>query len=97
VVPIEGTAPAATAERSFPHLLDVRCPVSVVLGTGSISVRQCIALDRHGIVPLDQAAGDDLQVLVDGVVVARGEVVIVEDTTAIRLTEILGAGSEGRS
>ena len=69
-------------------LRDVSCPVSVVLGTGSISVRRVLSLDRQSIVRLSQSAGEDLQMVVNGVVVARGEVVVVEDSTAIRLTEI---------
>jgi len=66
----------------------VPCPVSVILGTGTISVRHCLGLTRSSVVPLRQSAGEDLQVVVNGVTVGRGEVVIVEDSTAIRLTEI---------
>lgn len=72
----------------FDPLRDVKCPVSVVLGTGAISVRQVLTLTRHNVLRLDQSAGEDLQMLVNGVLVARGEVVVVEDSTAIRLTEI---------
>lgn len=93
---------AATVERaSTPHFsafLDVRCPVRVVLGTGRITVRQCLALARQSVLRLEQAAGEDLSVHVNDVAVARGEVVIVDDSTAIRLTEITpAAAAEGRS
>jgi flagellar motor switch protein FliN/FliY len=71
------------------RLRDVVCGVDVVLGTGSITVRQCLALKDGSIIPLEQVAGSDLQVIVNGVAIALGEVVIVEDSTAIRLTEIL--------
>ena len=70
------------------RLRDVKCPVSVVLGTGSISVRRVLTLERRSVVRLHQSAGEDLHVIVNGVLVARGEVVVVEDSTAIRLTEI---------
>lgn len=86
-------APAEDARgaggRPFAGLLDVTCPVSVVLGTGVISVRACLALARNSVVRLRQSAGEDLQVFVGRVPIARGEVVIVEDSTAIRLTEML--------
>jgi flagellar motor switch protein FliN/FliY len=72
----------------FAGLLDVGCPISVVLGTGTISVRRCVALSRDSVLRLAQPAGEDLQVFVGGVLVARGEVVIVDDSTAVRLTEI---------
>lgn len=71
------------------RLGDVVCSIEVVLGTGTISVRRCLSLQDGSIIPLQQVAGSDLQVMVNGVPVALGEVVIVEDSTAIRLTDIL--------
>lgn len=85
---VRGDAAPSPDGRPFRLLSDVPCPVSVVLGTGSISVRECLAMSAQSILRLRQSAGEDLQVLVNGVVVARGEVVIVEDSTAVRLTEI---------
>lgn len=69
-------------------LRDVRCPVSVLLGTGTITVRRLLNLDKQDVVRLHQSAGEDLQMLINGVPIANGEVVVVEDSTAIRLTEI---------
>ncbi len=71
------------------RLGDVVCRVEVALGTGTISVRHCLALERGSTIALRQVAGSDLQVMVNGVPVALGEVVIVDDSTAIRLTDIL--------
>ena len=70
------------------RLHDVTCDVHVVLGTGTLSVRECLELRRHSVMRLVQTAGADLQVVVNGVLVAHGEVVIVDDSTAIRITEI---------
>ena len=96
--PTADVAAARVAPGEFARFLDVVCPVSVVLGTGSISVRECIALDRNSVVRLGQAAGEDLHVLAGGVPVARGEVVVVDDTAAVRLTEILKPpAGEGRA
>jgi flagellar motor switch protein FliN/FliY len=80
------------------RLGDEVCRVEVVLGTGSISVRRCLALEDGSVIRLEQVAGSDLQVAINGVPVARGEVVIVEDSTAIRLTDILPppSGAHGR-
>jgi flagellar motor switch protein FliN len=74
--------------KVFQHLLDVRVPVDVLLGCGTISIRQCLAIERNTLVELEQSAGEDLQLDVNGVLVARGEVVIVEDSAALRITEI---------
>lgn len=72
----------------FEALLDVVCPASVVLGTGTITVRQCLALERNSLLELSQSAGEDLQLTVNGVVLARGEVVIIEDSAGLRVTDI---------
>jgi len=101
LVPAEAVPPplqATDAAARFDHLLDVSCPVTIVLGAGHISVRQCLALERDSVVRLAQPAGHDLLVLVGDVPVARGEVVIADDTTAVRVTEIVSTpGLEGRA
>ena len=73
---------------AYQQLLDVQCDASVVLGTGSMTVRQCLALDRNSLVELAQSAGEDLMLQVNGVLLARGEIVIIEDSAALRITEI---------
>lgn len=78
-------------------MLDLRLPVSVLLGTGQISVRECLTLGPRSVVRLNQAAGEDLQVFAGDIAIAKAEVVIVEDSTAVRLTEILkSSGQEER-
>jgi flagellar motor switch protein FliN/FliY len=69
-------------------LSDVSCSVDVWLGTATISVRECLHMKRHSIIRLEQSAGSDMQVVINGVLVAQGEVVIIDDSTAVRLTEI---------
>ena len=83
-------APAVPAPpRPFASMLDVVCRVDVVLGTGSITVRDCLKLQRTSVIRLTQPAGSDLEVRVHGVPTARGEVVIIDDRTAVRVTDIL--------
>lgn len=85
------------APAAIRPLQEVRCDVQIVLGTGSMTVRECLQLQRHSVLRLRQAAGSDLQVTVNGVAVALGEVVIVDDSTAIRITEIVSPSSrDGR-
>jgi flagellar motor switch protein FliN/FliY len=73
----------------FGPMLDVRCPVAVMLGVGTITVGECLALGVNTVLALRQSAGEDLSLTVNGVPLARGEVVIVEDSAALRVTEIL--------
>ncbi len=75
--------------EQFASILDLKLPVGVVLGTGKISVRECLSLAPRSVVRLNQAAGEDLQVIAGEIAIAKAEVVIVEDSTAVRLTEIL--------
>ena len=81
--------PSPAARPGFAVLRHVECRVTALVGTGHLSVRECLALRPQSVLRLDQAAGGDLAVSVNGVSVARGEVTIVEDSTSIRLTEIL--------
>jgi flagellar motor switch/type III secretory pathway protein FliN len=88
---IEGGPTAANLTR----MLDVECGVDFIIGTGRLKVRDCLRLERQSIVRLDQSGGADLELRVHGVPVAVGEVVIMDDITALRLTRILPpAGSE---
>jgi flagellar motor switch protein FliN/FliY len=77
-----------TPSHVFQQLLDVQVPADVLLGTGSVTVRQCLALDRNSLLELRQSAGEDLLLDIRGVNIARGEIVIVEDSAALRITEI---------
>lgn len=81
-------APEQPAGPDFNGLLDLICPVQILIGTGLISVRQCLGLRRHSILRLDPNVGDDLRLVARGVTVARGEVLIVEDSTVVRITDI---------
>lgn len=88
-------ATAGAVAGPFDAYREVVIPVSVVLGTGTISVRHCLALERSSIVRLEQSAGDDLVVIAKGISLARGEVVVVDDSVSIRLTEICRSGLNG--
>ncbi len=74
-------------------LHDVSCRVDVVLGTAAMSVRRCLRLQRGSVLRLAQSAGNDLQVVVNGVAIALGEVVVIDNSTAVRVTDILAPPS----
>jgi flagellar motor switch/type III secretory pathway protein FliN len=69
-------------------MFDVRCAVDFVLGTGTVTMRECLALQRHSVLRLIQREGADLHVSVRGVTIATGEVVIIDDTTALRVSHV---------
>lgn len=82
-------APASPVDTTppFPGLMDVVCRVNIRLGTRRVTVRECLALRQHSIIRLTQPIGDDLHVCVEDVLLARGEVVMVDESTSIRLTD----------
>jgi len=77
----------ATAD-GLSAMFDVKCAVDIVLGTGSLKARDCLRLERQSIVRLTQSAGSDLEVRVHGITVAAGEVVILDDNTALRISRV---------
>jgi flagellar motor switch protein FliN/FliY len=70
-------------------LMDIPLEISVELGRVKMLVREVVELGSGSIVELDKAAGEPVDVLVNGRLVARGEVVVIEDNFGVRVTEIL--------
>lgn len=73
-------------------LMDVPLRISVELGRTRLSVRQVLDLQSGAVVELDRMAGDPVDVLVNDRLMARGEVVVVDDRFGVRLTEIVAGG-----
>jgi flagellar motor switch protein FliN/FliY len=85
----------ATVEgpRNLDSILRIPVTVQVVLGSATMSVSNLLKLGRGAVVPLDHRVGEPVDVVVNGRVVARGEVVVVEDDNSrfgVSLTEIVG-------
>jgi flagellar motor switch/type III secretory pathway protein FliN len=79
-------------------MLDVLCDVDVLVGHGSITVRDCLQLRRNTVIRLNEPAGSDLQLRVEGVPTARGEAAVDDDTTSVRLSEMIAPpNAEGRT
>lgn len=70
-------------------LLDIPLEISVELGRLKMLIKDVIELGTGSIVEIDKAAGEPVDVLVNGRAVAKGEVVVIEDNFGIRITEIL--------
>ncbi|MDI3316505.1 MAG: flagellar motor switch protein FliN [Bacillota bacterium] len=83
-------APRTAQEAAGLELLyDVPLEISVELGRATKSVREVLALGAGSVVELDRAAGEPVDILVNGKLVAHGEVVVVDDNFGIRVTDIL--------
>ncbi|WP_127090869.1 flagellar motor switch protein FliN [Aquabacter cavernae] len=101
----EGNAAAAAADtpagggevfgtgKGLEALMRVPVQLQVVLGSASMPVAQLMKLGRGAVVPLDHRVGEPVDIVVNGRIIARGEVVVVEDDSSrfgVSLTEIVG-------
>ena len=82
-----GERPASASE--FDMILDIPVHLTVELGRTRISIRNLLQLAHGSVVELDGLAGEPLDVLVNGTLIAQGEVVVVNDKFGIRLTDII--------
>ncbi len=85
-----GTISSMSANASqLTRLRDVQLSVTVELGRTSMSVSDVLSLEIGSVIELDRAAGAPIDVRVNGTLLARGEVVVVDDEYAIRVTEMI--------
>lgn len=70
---------------------DIPVQISVVLGKTSMQVNQLLKLGRGAVVELDRKVGEPIDIYVNNRLVARGEVVVVEDRIGVTMTEIIKA------
>lgn len=70
-------------------ILDVSVTVSIEVGRARMSINDLLKLSQGAIIELDRMAGEPLDVLVNGTLVARGEIVVVKEKFGIMLTEVV--------
>ncbi|MFI5932641.1 flagellar motor switch protein FliN [Actinoplanes sp. NPDC051494] len=93
-VATRGGSAAAPMRGGLDMLHDVEMEVSAELGRTRMSVRELLSLSPGAIVELDRAAGSPADLLVNGRLIARGEVVVIDENFGIRITEIVSPGTE---
>lgn len=76
-------------DQNLELILDVPVTLSMELGRSRISIRDLLQLNQGSIVKLDRPAGEPLDVLVNGCLIARGEVVVVNERFGLRITQIV--------
>lgn len=86
---LSGTAPTPSAARPIDFLLDVPLTLSVELGRSKMIVNDLLQLGQGSVVELTKLVGEPLEVLVNEKLIARGEVVVLNDKFAVRLTDII--------
>jgi len=84
-----GGGTADTPVRDINMVLDIPVQLSVELGRTKVSIKHILQLGQGSVVELDALAGEPMDVLVNGYLIAQGEVVVVNDKFGIRLTDVV--------
>ncbi|EAR54364.1 flagellar motor switch protein [Photobacterium sp. SKA34] len=84
------TVPITDDERrKLDTIMDIPVTISMEVGRTQISIRNLLQLNQGSVVELDRIAGESLDVMVNGTLIAHGEVVVVNDKFGIRLTDVI--------
>jgi flagellar motor switch protein FliN/FliY len=85
--------PGAVASRNLEMVMRIPVTMKIVLGSATMPVASLVKLGRGAVIPLERRVGEPVDVVVNERVIARGEVVVVDESTSrfgISLTEIIG-------
>jgi len=77
------------ADRSLDMILDIPVTMSVEIGRTKININNLLKLNQGSVVELDRLAGEPMDVVVNGTLIAHGEVVVVNEKFGVRLTDIV--------
>ena len=88
-MPLTPELPAVDQPHGIELLMDVALEVSVELGRSHMSIGEILALRTGSVIELDKLAGEPVDVSVNGTLIARGEVVVVDEKFGVRITEVV--------
>jgi flagellar motor switch protein FliN/FliY len=92
--------PAGSMARNLEMVMRIPVSVKIVLGSATMPVSNLVKLGRGAVIPLDRRVGEPVDVMVNGRIVARGEVVVMDEDNSrfgISLTEIVGPSAADKS
>jgi flagellar motor switch protein FliN len=84
-----GGSNAGATHNDIDFILDIPVQLTVELGRAKIAIKNLLQLAQGSVVELDGLAGEPMDVLVNGCLIAQGEVVVVNDKFGIRLTDVI--------
>ena len=87
--PPRSTAPVSLDGPNLDVILDIPVSISMEVGNTEITIRNLLQLNQGSVIELDRLAGEPLDVLVNGTLIAHGEVVVVNEKFGIRLTDVI--------
>ncbi len=87
--PLNESAKPGDGDVKLDVILDIPVTIAMEIGRTQLSIRNLLQLNQGSIVELDRLAGEPMDVLVNGTLVAHGEVVVVNEKFGIRLTDVI--------
>ena len=84
-----GNAPSKVTAENLRVLENVEVQMTVEVGNTEIKIRDLLRLNEGAVIELDRLAGDPLDILVNGTMIAKGEIVMVGERFGVRFTEIV--------
>ncbi|MGI9271265.1 MAG: flagellar motor switch protein FliN [Woeseiaceae bacterium] len=85
----ETSGSTAKADVNLDLVLDIPVDISLRVGSTDISIRDLVSLVEGSVISLDQDAGAAMDVLVNGTLIAHGEIVVVDSQFGVRLTDVV--------
>ncbi|KGS13007.1 MULTISPECIES: flagellar motor switch protein FliN [Pseudomonas syringae group] len=85
----KNTGPVTLDGPNLDVILDIPVSISMEVGSTDINIRNLLQLNQGSVIELDRLAGEPLDVLVNGTLIAHGEVVVVNEKFGIRLTDVI--------
>ncbi len=87
--PLENNVEPGSGDVKLDVILDIPVTIAMEIGRTKLSIRNLLQLNQGSVVELDRLAGEPMDVLVNGTLVAHGEVVVVNEKFGIRLTDVV--------
>ena len=81
----------STAESNLDVILDIPVTLSMEVGRTEVPIQDLLALSRGSVIELDRIAGEPMDVLINGTLIAHGEVVVINEKFGIRLTDVISS------
>ena len=91
-----GSALQKTGEQNLDVILDIPVTMSMELGRTEIPIQSLLQLNQGSVVELDRLAGEPMDVLINGTLIAHGEVVVINEKFGIRLTDVVSPAERVR-
>jgi flagellar motor switch protein FliN/FliY len=95
--PLAPRGPLSASNSKIDLIADIPVRVTVELGKTRKNISEILSMTTGSVIELDKMAGEPVDVLVNGKLIARGEVVVIDENFGVRITEVLNAGAKAYS